>query len=158
MAESQTDRTTRILKTVLYVTNYDKINEFSDAIGANYMQVYNAYAGRTKVMPQSLAKKILEAFPELNPEFVNKGEGEPLLGGGSHVSDDSSIFIRKNDDEPKDVTTSDMFKLLDRVTDLMKKVQEKWEELDKRELVLENRLRRIDDLESRLIELLDKQK
>lgn len=161
MKESQSERTQRILKTIMFVTNYDKVNEFSDAIGANYMQVYYCVTGRTKGVNMDLAEKILKKFPDLNPEFIRKGVGVPLKNDSSNGNNVPTEFIpyeKYNNDDLPQIATSDVVTLLNRVTSLLEKVQQKWDEVQNHELVLENRLKRIDALETRLIELLDAKK
>lgn len=141
--ESRKDRVIRIIKTIMFTYGFDSVQGFADEIGANYMQVYYTYIGKTTAISTELAEKILAKFTDLNKEFLETGFG-PVKVGGEEPGED---IVRPRDE----VTTADMFRLLERVTTLLEKVQErenlllqKMEELKRREEKLEERLKDAD--------------
>ena len=142
--ESRKDRIIRIIKTIMFTYGFDSVQKFADEIGANYMQVYYTYIGRTTAISTELAEKILARFPDLNKKFLETGFGSVKAGEEEEPEED----VERPHDE---ITAADMFRLLERVTTLLEKVQErenlllqKMEELKRREEKLEERLKDAD--------------
>jgi len=54
------------------------INSFAPTIGFSSDTIYNIIKGKTKIS-RKLMKNIFTKYPEVNPDFLLLGQGEPLI-------------------------------------------------------------------------------
>lgn len=54
--------------------------DFANKLDRNYSVVSSAMNGRPQYLTPKLYKRVMEVFPQVNPEFVRTGAGEVLLG------------------------------------------------------------------------------
>ena len=139
--ESRKDRVIRIIKTLMFHLGYDSVQKFADDMGANYMQVYYCYTGKTTNISPNLENKIIAKFPNVSREFLRNGVGDV---------EGNSDFGESFAQEQNEVTAADMFRLLDRVTTLMEKLQtredflmRRLEELKRKEEEIDNKLKQL---------------
>lgn len=134
--ETRKDRIIRIIRTIMFNYKYDSVQKFADDIGANYMQVYYCSIGKTTTLSPDLEDKILAKFQDLNPSFLKTGLG-------SVTTDNIPTTIGER--ESFEVTNADMFRLLERITTLLEKVQEREDLLVQRIEELKRREKELDD-------------
>lgn len=130
-----------IIKELMHEFGFTSVKEFAKELDCNYMMLYYHYAGRNNDMSSELAKKILARYPNVRTEFLMRGE-MPIFKGQDKLMPES--FSLSSDP----VTTNDMFRLLDRITILLEKVQA-------REELLDEKLKRLEQLEKSLSEKLN---
>lgn len=140
--ETRKDRVIRIIKTLMYTFGYDSVQKFADDLNANYMQVYYCYTGKTTSISADLEEKIIAKFPKVNREFLRTGAGD--VEGNGEEEDELVI------PEQGEISAADMFRLLDRVTTLMEKLQtredflmRKLEELKRKEEEIDSKLKQL---------------
>ena len=61
------------------------LKNFSDQIGRNYTAVSSAMHGKRK-LTDSLARRIRDTFPQVNPDFLRTGEGSPFISQQAEMS------------------------------------------------------------------------
>lgn len=130
-----------VIKELMHEFGFSNVKEFSNELGCNYMMLYYHYIGRNNDMSSELAKKIIARYPNVRTEFLMRGE-LPIFKGQEKEMPES--FSLKDE-----VTVSDMFKLLERVTTLLEKVQA-------REEIIDEKIKRLEELEKSLKSSADK--
>lgn len=61
--------------------------EFAQKIGVNKSTIYNITSGRIATLTAEHKKKIVEAFPDINPVWVLSGNGDMNI----HISGDNAV-------------------------------------------------------------------
>lgn len=56
------------------------LTDFANKLDRNYCAISSALNGRPQYLTSKLYKRVLEVFPQVNPEFIRTGEGVVLLG------------------------------------------------------------------------------
>ena len=143
--ENRKDRIIRIIKTLMYTYGYNSVQKFADDIGANYMQVYYCYIGKTTSVSSDLEEKIISKLKDVNPEFIRTGFG-PVKGG-------EEIPVPLGEKMSKtDISPNELYSLLDRVTTLLEKVQaredyliRRMEELKRKEEELDYKIKSLEN-------------
>ena len=72
------------------VKNYLKIpswRQFASIIGVNKSTIYNITSGRIATLTAEHKKKIVEAFPDINPVWVLSGNGDMNI----HINGDNAV-------------------------------------------------------------------
>lgn len=131
--ETKRDRTKRIMKSLLHALDMN-VSELSDATGIGYMGLYYLNVGRTREFPEETIDAICLKFPTISRDFLTTGIGSPFLDG------------RKIDEEQSLKSEN---ALLEKITSLLDRVLSREEAIDKKIVILEERISELKELEAR---------
>lgn len=114
--ESGNEMCKRVIRDLMHATGYDSVQEFADKLDVGYMTVYNPYSGRVSRLSDELISVVKEKFPEVNETYLMTGTGNILINNKQTHNDPT-------------LTNDDMFRLLERITTLLERVQMREERL-----------------------------
>lgn len=102
---------------------------FAKATGIAYQRIFDLQRGRTKKFNPGVVNMICEAFPQINKAYLYTGEGSVLNRG---------VQIELEKTPGSSVSIDDVAKMLNKVLDISKQVNEKDKEItEKYQLLLE---------------------
>lgn len=137
--ETRKERVQRIISKVRQELGFRSVQKFADAIGAGYMQVYYCETGKVNEVSEELIEKITTTFDNVNPEFLRTGYGDIIKTEDKTDNESFSLDAQ--------ITNGEIVKLIDRLVLLLEKVQA-------REERLEEKCKRVEELENKLTKLL----
>lgn len=91
-----------------------KAGTFAKAIGVTPTQIYDLRSGKTKKISESIAGKIINAFPSYNKAWVLTGIGEPLQESLKAVSvlNNKGEFYTENNNSVKFYDLGDKYRMV----------------------------------------------
>ncbi|CDD82650.1 putative uncharacterized protein [Bacteroides sp. CAG:462] len=91
-----------------------KAGTFAKAIGVTPTQIYDLQSGKTKKISESIANKIVNAFPIYNKVWVLTGSGSPIEESLQQVPirDDDGEFFTENHNNVKFYNLGDRYRMV----------------------------------------------
>ena len=119
-----------------------KAGTFAKAIGVTPTQIYDLQSGKTKKISESIANKIVNAFPIYNKVWVLTGSGSPIEESLQQVPirDDDGEFFTENHNNVKFYNLGDRYRMVVKLVpfaaygrfanecDTLEAEKEEWEE------------------------------
>lgn len=119
-----------------------KAGTFAKAIGVTPTQIYDLQSGKTKKISESIANKIVNAFPIYNKVWVLTGSGSPIEESLQQVPirDDDGEFFTENHNNVKFYNLGDIYRMVVKLVpfaaygrfanecDTLEAEKEEWEE------------------------------
>ena len=156
----------KIIKDVMSAKGYSSITDFANDIGISYMKLYYVYNGKTNNMSEDLAYRIVGRFPDINVAYLFTGHGsmlnnsvpkdytpkEPVLEEPKPKEQEPTEQVKEEAKEQKprsEISNSELFGLLERITALFERIQDSEESMRKD-------YNRIVTVEERVLSLLER--
>lgn len=111
--ENSYERSKRIIREVMHVAGFDSVQDFVNALGVNYMMVYNPYCGKVSRLSDELITRINQEYPNISIQYLTTGDGD----------------LDQKQQSQDGVSNTDIVNLLERVTTLLEKIQSRDEKL-----------------------------
>lgn len=104
------------LKVINFILEREKLKAgtFAKAIGVTPTQIYDLKSGKTKKISESIANKIVNAFPIYNKVWVLTGSGSPIEESLQQVPirDDDGEFFTENHNNVKFYNLGDRYRMV----------------------------------------------